>query len=208
VQAISEAGGQALFVPADVSQSADVAELMQAAVERFGQLDIAFCNAAIQLHGQDAVAHELTEAVWDRVMAVNLRGAWLCAKYALPPMLAQGGGSIIFAASPTGLSGRAPDYTAYSASKGGVVALTRTLAAAYGAHNIRVNALVPGPMDTPLIASLIADEAVRRKIEASTMFGRLGRADEIAGLVVFLASDEASYCTGGLYMADGGATAL
>jgi NAD(P)-dependent dehydrogenase (short-subunit alcohol dehydrogenase family) len=201
------AGGQAAFVPADVAQAAEVAALMQAAVDRYGGLDCLYSNAAIQLHDEDAVAHELAEAVWDRVMAVNLRGVWLCAKYALPHLLARGGGSIIHAASPTGLLARAPHNTAYSVSKGGVITLTRVMAAAYGPHNIRVNAIVPGPMDTPLIAPLLTDESVRRRLAASTMLGRLGQAEDIAGLVVFLASDESSYCTGGLYMADGGATA-
>jgi NAD(P)-dependent dehydrogenase (short-subunit alcohol dehydrogenase family) len=208
VRDIGEAGGEALFVRADVSQANEVCALMGTAVDRYGGLDVLYSNAAVQLHELDTIAHELDEAVWDRIMAVNLRGVWLCAKYAIPHMLARGGGSIIHAASPTGLTGCARDSTAYSASKGGVVALTRTLAAAYGSRNIRVNAIVPGPMETPLIASLIADEALRGKIEANTMLGRLGQADEIGGLLVFLASDEASYCTGGLYMADGGATAL
>jgi len=205
---IEAEGGMALFVRADVAQAAEVAALMQAAVEQFGGLDVLYSNAAIQLHDEDTVAHELTEAVWDRIMSVNLRGVWLCAKYAIPQLLAHGGGSIIHAASPTGLTGCAPNQTAYSTSKGGVVALTRTLAAAYGPHHIRVNAIVPGPMDTPLIASLLADEAVRARLGAATMLGRVGQADEIAGLVAFLASDEAAYCTGGIYAADGGLTAL
>ncbi len=109
---------------------------------------------------------------------------------------------------PTGLVGCAPYDTAYSSAKGGVFALTRAAAAAYARDNIRINAIVPGPMDTPLITKLTVDPAARAKLGELTLMGRLGRADEIAGLVAFLASDDASYCTGGTYMADGGLTAV
>jgi NAD(P)-dependent dehydrogenase (short-subunit alcohol dehydrogenase family) len=122
-------------------------------------------------------------------------------------MLERGGGSVINVASPTGLSGCAPGYTAYSSSKGGVIALTRVMAIDYARENIRVNAIVPGPMDTPLIAELLADERKRASIVSLAPLGRLGKPDDIAGLAVFLASEESSYCTGGLYMADGGVTA-
>lgn len=207
VQAIRQGGGEAIFVPTDVSDARDAEAMVGAALEHFGHLDVLYCNAAVQLHGQDAPAHELEEAVWERTLAVNLRGVWLCAKYALPALLGRGG-SIILAASPTGLTGGGAGYTAYSASKGGVIALTRVMAADYGRSGVRVNAVVPGPTETPLIASLVADEAVRRRLEDATMLGRLGQPEDVTGLLVFLASDEARYCTGGIYMADGGITAL
>jgi NAD(P)-dependent dehydrogenase (short-subunit alcohol dehydrogenase family) len=201
-------GGEALFIRADVSRAAQVAALVEQTVARFGALDVLFANAAIQLHGRDAVAHELDESIWDQTLNVNLKGVWLCAKYAIAAMLPRGRGSIILAGSPTGQYGLAPNYTAYSASKGGVMALTRVMAVDYGKAGIRVNALVPGPMETPLTADLFADPDIRRRLEAATMLGRLGQADDISGLAVFLGSDESAYCTGGYYMADGGITGM
>jgi NAD(P)-dependent dehydrogenase (short-subunit alcohol dehydrogenase family) len=192
--------GQAFFVKVDVSDSSQVKAMVEKTVEHFGRLDVIYCNAAIQPHGQDARAHELEEAVWDRVMNINLKGVWLCAKYAIGAMLESGGGSVIIAGSPTGLFGGAAGYTAYSSSKGGVTALTRIMAADYGKQNIRVNCVVPGPIYTPLTKEKFFQQA--------TMLGRIGQPEDVTGLVVFLASDEARYCTGGLYMADGGLTAL
>lgn len=208
VQDITQAGGQALFVHTDVSKALEVEGLVQQTLNQFGRLDILFANAAVQLHGQDAKAHLLSEEIWDKTMAINLKGIWLSAKYAIAAMLEQGQGSLILAGSPTGLTGGGAGYTAYSASKGGIIALTRVMAADYGKSGIRVNCIVPGPMETPLTAELFADPMVRSQLEAATMLGRLGKAEEIGGLAVFLASDEAAYCTGGIYMADGGITAL
>ena len=130
---IESAGGEALFVRADVSKSADVESVVRQAVEHFGKLDVLFANAAVQLHGQDAKAHELSEEIWDRTVAINLKGVWLSCKYAIGAMLdgSREQKSIILAGSPTGLTG-APGYTAYSATKGGIAALTRTIAADYG----------------------------------------------------------------------------
>jgi NAD(P)-dependent dehydrogenase (short-subunit alcohol dehydrogenase family) len=208
VKEIEAAKGQALFIKVDVANSSQVKAMVDRTVEHFGKLDIIYCNAAIQPHGQDARAHELSEDVWDKVMNINLKGVWLSAKYAIDAMLKTGGGSVILAGSPTGLFGGAAGYTAYSSSKGGIVALTRIMAADYGKLNIRVNCVVPGPIHTPLTDSLFQDQEVLRSLESQTMLGRIGQPEEVTGLVVFLASDEARYCTGGLYMADGGITAL
>jgi NAD(P)-dependent dehydrogenase (short-subunit alcohol dehydrogenase family) len=208
VKEIEAAKGQALFIKVDVPNSSQVKAMVDRTVEHFGKLDIIYCNAAIQPHGQDARAHELSEDVWDKVMNINLKGVWLSAKYAIDAMLKTGGGSVILAGSPTGLFGGAAGYTAYSSSKGGIVALTRIMAADYGKLNIRVNCVVPGPIHTPLTDSLFQDQEVLRSLESQTMLGRIGQPEEVTGLVVFLASDEARYCTGGLYMADGGITAL
>ena len=207
VAAIRRSGGEAIFVHTDVSQPADVEAMVGAAVERYGGVDVLYNNAAVQLHGQDARAHELSLEIWDRTQAINLRGVWLCSKYTIPVMLDRGGGSIIHAASPTGLTGCAPGYTAYSSSKGGVIALTRVMAIDYARDNIRVNAIVPGATETPLIADMLADEQTRARLTARTPLGRLGTAEDVAGLALFLASDEARFCTGGLYMVDGGFTA-
>jgi NAD(P)-dependent dehydrogenase (short-subunit alcohol dehydrogenase family) len=208
VAAIRQAEGEAIFVRADVSKPAEVEALAAAAVEQYGRIDILYNNAAIQLHGQDARAHELSEEVWDRTYAINIRGVWLCSKYVIPVMLAQGGGSIIQVASPTGLTGCAPGYTAYSSSKGGVIALTRVMAVDYARDGIRVNAIVPGATETPLIAELLANEHTRQALAAMSPIGRLGRPEDVVGLAIFLASDESGFCTGGIYMADGGLTAI
>jgi NAD(P)-dependent dehydrogenase (short-subunit alcohol dehydrogenase family) len=208
VEAIQRTGGTASFVRTDVTKAQEVEAMVAAAEWHYGGLDIIFNNAAIQLIGVDTRCHEVAEETWDRIQSVNLKGVWLCMKYAIMAMLRRGGGSIINNASPTGLVGCAPNDTAYSSAKGGVYGLTRASAAAYARDNIRINAIVPGPMDTPLISQLTADPQAKANLANLTPIGRLGRADEIAGLVVFLASDDASYCTGGIYMADGGLTAV
>jgi NAD(P)-dependent dehydrogenase (short-subunit alcohol dehydrogenase family) len=207
VAEIEQAGGEAIFVRADVSKAADIEAMVKSAVGRFGRIDILYNNAAVQLHGRDARAHEVSEEIWDRTYAINIRGVWLCSKYVIPVMLEHGGGSIIHVASPTGLSGCAPGYAAYSSSKGAVIALTRVMAVDYARDNIRVNAIVPGATETPLIQELLADEKTRRELAALSPMGRLGRPEDVVGLAIFLASDEAPFCTGGLYMADGGLTA-
>lgn len=205
---LRQAGGEAIFLRVDVSDGEQVKSALYEAADRYGGIDILYANAGVQLHARDAKAADLSEEVWDLTMAINLRGMWLCCKHVLPFMLERGRGSIILAASPTGLTGGGAGYTAYSTSKAGVVGLTRVMAADYGPAGIRVNAIVPGPMNTPLIAELVQDQTARESLQRLTMLGRLGEEDEAAGLVAFLASDDASYCTGGLYMVDGGITAL
>jgi NAD(P)-dependent dehydrogenase (short-subunit alcohol dehydrogenase family) len=201
---IQSSGREATFVQADVARVEDVRKVVKTAVERYGGLDILVNNAAIQMHGCDARAHELSEEVWDRTMSINLRAVWLCSKHAIPEMLKRAGGSIIHLASPTGITGCAPTYTAYSTSKGGVIALTKIMAVDYARDNIRVNAIVPGTTETPMIESLLADGQVRARLIAKAPLGRLGTPEDVAPLAVFLASSESCYCTGGLYAADGG----
>lgn len=208
VKAISEAGGTAVFVQADVSQANQVEALVTTTIDRYGQVDILYNNAAVQLHNQDARAHELSEEIWDKTFSINLKGVWLCSKYVIPPMLKQGGGSIIQVASPTGLTGCAPGYTAYSSSKGGVFGLTRVMAADYACDNIRVNAVVPGVTNTPLIAEMLADPDTHQELAGLSPLGRFAEPEDVVGLAIFLASDESSYCTGGTYMVDGGLTAI
>lgn len=182
--------------------------MVEAAVRTYGAIDVLVCNAAVQLHGEDGRAHEITEELWDRTFAINARGAWLCTKYAIPVMLKQKRGSIIQIASPTGLVGCAPAYTTYSSSKAVMFGLTPVMAAGYGRENIRVNAIVPGTTDTPLIAGLLADPATHAYLDGLSPLGRVGKPEEVAQLAVFLASDESRYCTGGFYMSDGGLTAI
>jgi NAD(P)-dependent dehydrogenase (short-subunit alcohol dehydrogenase family) len=203
VNAIRQLGGDALFVQTDVASEQQIQALVETALARFGQIDVLVNNAAVLLAQKESRAHELTNEVWDRTMNVNLRGYWLCSKYVIPSML-QRGGSIIFIASRTGLRGFAK-LAAYSTSKGGVFALMRSMAVDYAGDHIRVNAIVPGTMDTPMNATELSDPRAREKFIAKTPAGRLGIGEDIAGLATFLASDDAGFCIGGVYMADGGA---
>ncbi len=192
---------------ADVTRSEDVRGMVAAAVEQFGRLDILVNNAAIQLHGRDGRCHQVTEDVWDQTMAVNLRAVFLCARYALAELLRTGtGGTIINIASPTAFDKIGAGYAAYASSKGGVVTLTRVIAADYAREGIRCNAIVPGATETPLTESLFRDEAVRSGLVNATPLGRLGRPDDLVGIAVFLASDESRYATGALFFVDGGLT--
>ncbi|HRW06630.1 MAG TPA: glucose 1-dehydrogenase [Caldilineaceae bacterium] len=208
VNAIRTGGGEAIFCRTDVAEAQSVAAMAAQAVAQWGTVDILYNNAAVQLVGQDARAHELSEEVWDRTYSVNIRGLWLCAKYVIPILLERGGGSIINVASPTGLVGCAPGFTAYSSSKGAVYGLTRVMAADYARDRIRVNALVPGPIATPLTKELFSDPATREGLINAVPLGRIGQPEDVVGLALFLASDESAYCTGGSYMVDGGQTAI
>jgi NAD(P)-dependent dehydrogenase (short-subunit alcohol dehydrogenase family) len=206
-QAIEAAGGQALFVPTDVSDEAQVKSLVEKTLSRFGRIDVLCNNAAVLFFHEEAPAHELSSETWDRTMAVNLRGYWLISKYVIPTMLQQKSGSIIHVASPTGIFGFTR-LTAYSASKGGVFGLMRAMAADYAPHHIRVNAIVPGTIDTPMNAVELSDAAVREHYQEITPARRLGTADDLAGMAVFLASDDSDYCVGGVFTVDGGLTAI
>lgn len=204
---IQDGAGQALFVPTDVAQEDQVSAMVETAVNQYGRVDILVNNAGIQFYGRDTRVHELATDVWERTLAVNLRGSWLCARYVIPHMLQQGRGCIINLASPTGFRGY-EGLTAYSVSKGGIAALTRAMAADYSRHHIRVNAIVPGCMDTPMNAARLSDDAMRRCPIAMTPYGRLGTMEDVAGLALFLASDEADFCVGGFYAIDGGLMAI
>ena len=204
---IHNAGGEALFTPTDVADEKEVRAMVELVANQYGRIDILVNNAAILMFGKDTRAHELSGEVWERTLSVNLRGHWLCSKYAIPHMLKQSRGCIINFASPTGLKGF-ESLTAYSVSKGGVTALTRAMAADYSRYGIRVNAIIPGCMDTPMNAMMLSDEKRREKRISTTPCGRLGTAEDVAGLAAFLASDEADYCVGGFYAVDGGTMAI
>jgi len=204
---IVAAQGKAIFIPTDVAKEDDVQAMVEATVAQNGRIDILVNNAAVLMYGKDTRLHELCTEVWERTLAVNLRGHWLCSKYVIPVMLRQGHGCIINFASPTGLRGY-EGLTAYSTTKGGIAALTRAMVADYSRYNIRVNAIVPGTIDTPMNAATLADEKNRQKLIAMAPCGRLGTGDDVAGLAVFLASDDAGYCVGGFYNADGGLMAI
>lgn len=199
---------EATFVHTDVSQEQAVKALIESTLARYRRIDVLHNNAAVLLADRDRPVDELSLDTWDYVMNVNLRGSFLCAKYAVTSMLENGGGSIIFLGSPTGLVGCAPALTAYSTSKAGIMGMARVMAAAYARQNIRVNSIVPGTMDTPMNRYILNDAATREQFREAIPMGRLGAPEDIAGLAVFLASDESAYCTGGLYMCDGGLTAV
>ena len=193
-----------LGVEADVTRPDEVRAMVQRTVAAFGRLDVLVNNAAVQLHGRDGHCHEVDEDVWAQTLAVNLTGPLLCAKYALPELVRAGGGSIVNIASPTAFDGKGAGYTAYATSKGGVSALTRVIAADYGRDGVRCNAIVPGATQTPLIASLLADEETRLQLEALSPLGRLGRPEDVVPLAIYLASDESSLATGAHFFVDGG----
>lgn len=202
--AICKQGGEAIFAPTDVSSEEQVKALVKTTVDRYGRIDILVNNAAILIAHADTRAHEVTNEVWDRTINTNLRGYWLCAKYTIPQMLAQGKGNIIFIASRTGIRGF-KGIAAYSASKGAVLALMRSMAADYAGNGIRVNAIVPGTTDTPMNAEEFAEPGARQKYISRIPAGRLGVGSDLAGMATLLATDEASFCIGGVYMVDGGA---
>ena len=206
-KSIREAGGNAMFVQTDVSDEAQVKSMAQKTLDRYGRIDVLCNNAGILLINEEARAHELTNETWDRTMAVNLRGYWLCSKYVIPAMLRQGGGSVIHVASPTGIFGFTR-LTAYSTSKGGVVGLMRAMAADYAPDKIRVNAIVPGTIDTPMNAIELSDPKLRQHFAEIAPARRLGTPEDLAGIAVFLASEDSSYCIGGIFTVDGGLTAV
>jgi 3-oxoacyl-[acyl-carrier protein] reductase len=191
---------------ADVTDEASVEAMVAAAVARFGRLSVMVNNAAIQLHGQDGPCHTVPLEVWERTHAVNLRGPFLGSKHALPALMANGGGVVINIASPTAFAGLGAAYTAYATSKGGVVTLTRVIAKDYAQHGIRSNAIVPGATETPLTDEIFADQDVRHALTSQTALGRLGRPDDLVGIAIFLASDEAAFATGAHFFVDGGLT--
>ncbi|MCA1727565.1 MAG: glucose 1-dehydrogenase [Actinobacteria bacterium] len=202
----AELGGEADYVHADVSIASDVEAMVAFALERFGSLDVLYNNAGI-LPGDDGSVTETAEEVWDRVIDINLKGVFLGCKFGIPAMLHSGGGSIVNVASFVALMGAATPQIAYTASKGGVLALTREVAVEFARKGIRANALCPGPIETPLLAELMADPARRQRRLVHIPVGRLGRAEEIASAALFLASDESSFITGATFVVDGGITA-
>ena len=205
VAAIRGAGGEAVFCATDVTQSHQVEQLVSCAVDSFGKLDVLVNTAGLSFKGKgDWLVAEVVESVWDTVIDVNLKGTFLCCKYAVPVMVKGGGGSIVNVASIDALRGQ--EATSYVASKGGVVALTRSIAVCYAEQNVRANAVCPGPVLTPLALKLSTPE-FRRQRDSHIPMKRRAEPLEIAYATLFLASDEASFITGVLLPVDGGETA-
>jgi len=203
---IREAGGQAVYAHADISKSAEAEGMIRAAETSFGRLDVLFNNAGIS-HPKDDDAIATEEDVWDLTMNINLKGVFLGCKHGIPALRRAGGGSIINTASFVALLGAATPQLAYTASKGGVLAMTRELAVIHARENIRVNALCPGPLHTELLMKYLDTEEKRQRRLVHIPMGRFGEAQEIAKAALFLASDESSFTTGATFLADGGITA-
>jgi NAD(P)-dependent dehydrogenase (short-subunit alcohol dehydrogenase family) len=206
VEELRAAGGEAVYVRADVSKGADAEGMVRAAEQSFGRLDVLFNNAGIS-HARDDDAVATEEEVWDLTMNINLKGVFLGCKYGIPALRRAGGGSIINTASFVALLGAATPQLAYTASKGGVLAMTRELAVIHARENIRVNALCPGPLRTELLMKYLDTEEKRQRRLVHVPMGRFGEAREIAQAALFLASDESSFTTGATFLVDGGITA-
>lgn len=203
VAAIRQSGGEAIFVQADVSDSAQVQCLVDTTLQTYGGIDILVNNAGILLFG---TALDTSQQDWERVIAINLTGTFLVSKAVLPHMIARGGGSIVNVTSSTGAHDAAANTVAYVTSKGGVALLTRAMAIDHAKHNVRVNAVAPGPTDTPMLRDAMSPEQLAA-FAATFPMGRLGRPEELARAILFLASDEASFITGAILAVDGGQTA-
>ncbi len=206
VTMIQEQHGEAIYVHADVSKTADCEHMVSAAEESFGKLNVIFNNAGI-MHSSDDDAVNTDEDVWDLTMRINAKGVFLGCKYGIPALRRAGGGSIINTASFVALLGAATPQIAYTASKGAVLALTRELAVVHARENIRVNALCPGPLHTELLMKFLNTEAKKQRRLVHVPMGRFGQAKEMAYAALYLASDESSYVTGSEFTVDGGITA-
>lgn len=206
--AAAEIGENARAVTMDISDEGAVAAAF-AEVEAAGWApDVVVANAGVQLFGHDAQAADLDLDVWRRTIDINLTGTFLTVKHAVRSMLPRGGGSIILTGSPTAVNGEGKDFTAYSASKAGMHGLARTVAAAYADRGIRVNTVQPAYTETPLVAAISEDPESRAAIIARIPIGRAGTPDDVAGIMVYLASDDGAFATGATFQVDGGMTSL
>jgi NAD(P)-dependent dehydrogenase (short-subunit alcohol dehydrogenase family) len=202
IRLVKEAGSDAMFVQCDVSSSTEVKNMIEKATARFGRLDYAYNNAGIE--GATANTHECTEENWDKTIGINLKGIWLCMKNEIPYMLKQGSGAIVNCASVAGLIGF-PGLPAYVVSKHGVVGLTKTAALEYAKQGIRINAVCPGVIKTPMIDRVTGkDKEVEKQYIGMEPVGRMGNPEEVAEAVIWLCSENASFVTGHALPVDGG----
>jgi NAD(P)-dependent dehydrogenase (short-subunit alcohol dehydrogenase family) len=206
VRRVKQQGGKAAYVRADVSKDADCAKMIAFAETTFGKLDVLFNNAGI-MDSADDDAMKTPEAVWEKTLAINLKGVFLGCKHGIPALQRAGGGSVINTASFVGIVGAATAQIAYTASKGGLIAMTRELAVIHARQKIRVNALCPGPLKTELLMKFLDTDAKKQRRLVHIPMGRFGEAKEMAKAALFLASDDSSYMTGASLVVDGGITA-
>ena len=206
VRLVEDAGGTASFVRTDVADEASSRAMVDHALATYGRVDVLYNNAGVMPEADHSVV-DTDVATWDRVMAVNVRGVFLGCKYAIPPMVEQGSGSIINIASFVALVGCSVPQDAYTASKGALLALTRSLAVQFGPQGVRTNAICPGPVETPLLMDwLVKDEEAKRIRLARNPTGRFGKPEEIVSMAIYLASDESRWTNGASLVVDGGIT--
>ncbi|TMG24675.1 MAG: glucose 1-dehydrogenase [Chloroflexi bacterium] len=204
VQAVTDAGGQASAVETDVSKEDDARAMVQHAIDTYGRIDVLYNNAGIMPAADHSVV-DTDVAIWDKVMAVNVRGVFLGCKFAIPRMVEQGSGSIINIASFVALLGCSVPQDAYTSSKGAILSLTRSLAVQFGPNGVRSNAICPGPVETPLLMDwLVKDEEAKRIRLARNPTGRFGKPEEIVNMALYLASDESRWTNGASLVVDGG----
>lgn len=205
VALVRQAGGEAIFVRTDVARESDVAALVAATLQQFGRLDFAFNNAGVEQAGQ--ALPEQTEETFDRIMAINVKGVWLCLKHQIPALARTGGGAIVNCSSIAGVVG-VPGVEIYAASKHAVIGLTKSTALEVARHNIRVNVVAPGGVETAMIDRYAhGDAATLQALRAAHPMGRMAQPEEIAEAAIWLCSDKSSFITGHTLMADGGYTA-
>jgi NAD(P)-dependent dehydrogenase (short-subunit alcohol dehydrogenase family) len=202
VAMVEGAGGAAIALDADVSAEANVRSAVETVVRELGSLHVLYNNAGIWVPG-DGATTELDLAAWERTLAVNLTGVMLMCRFAIPAIVAAGGGSVINTSSPVAVRPE-PVYDAYAASKGGVISLTRSIAQFYAKDRVRANVLMPGSIETAMTREAFSNPAYRRASERMTVLGRLGRPEEVAAAALYLASDESSFVTGAIHWVDGG----
>ncbi|HXI46344.1 MAG TPA: glucose 1-dehydrogenase [Candidatus Acidoferrales bacterium] len=206
VDEVTAAGGTAIAVVADVSKEADAKRMIDETIAAFGRVDVLYNNAGIMPEADHSVIDTSVED-WDRVMAVNVRGVFLGCKYAIPKMVEQGSGSIINVSSFVALMGCSNPQDAYTASKGAVLAMTKSLAVQFAPKGVRTNAICPGPVETPLLMDwLVKDEDAKRIRLARNPTGRFGKPEEIVYMAMYLASDESRWTNGAAMVVDGGIT--
>ena len=204
VRQIRAAGGESYSAKVDISVEADAQAMVDLAIKKYGKVDVLYNNAGIMPEADHSVVDTPVEA-WDQVMAVNVRGVYLACKHTIPHMIERHAGSIINVSSFVAILGCSVPQDAYTASKGAVLALTRSLAVQFAPKGIRTNAILPGPVETPLLVDwLLKDEAAKKLRLARNPTGRFGKADEIASLAVYLASDESAWTNGASLVIDGG----
>jgi NAD(P)-dependent dehydrogenase (short-subunit alcohol dehydrogenase family) len=201
--AIREQGGKAIFVQANVANETEVKHIIDSTIETFGRIDVLYNNAGI-MPDDDGSVTDISEATWDRVLDINLKSTFLCSKYAIPHMISEGKGSIINVASFVAFVGSSVPQDAYTASKGGMLSLTKSFAVQYGKHGIRCNAICPGPIETPLLRQLWTSEEARNLRLNRIPLGRFGEPKDIVYMALYLASDESAWTTGAWLIVDGG----
>lgn len=202
----AELGAGALSLPADLADPASIDAALGAWAAAHDRADFGYLCAGIQLHGSDGPIGDVGLDTWDATIAVNLTGAFLVVRGLLPLLVRAPSGSLIICGSPTALTFECAGYAAYSASKAGMMALTRSVAVDYAEQGVRANTIIPGPTLTPLISSLVADQEARQRLAARVPAGRIGTPEDLVGIAVFLAGDESRYATGGEFAVDGGMT--